>query len=223
VAISSQIPFRKGRDREELDPVHPVSFYGRRRSSTPPAAAPEIPKIVDQPKVNRNGAMLPPPRPTAVRPPTNQASSSSKHQKSAMATTNPYLAPPPGPSRVGIGHTARGLALNDPRNTAAAGPATQATAQKANRSTVILERSEPPTKKPKVADANPYAASPSSSSTSKIIPACNPIHDLTLFVRLSLHGRCSSRWISTWLQDALHVPTKNHTDPKSESKAERDL
>jgi len=90
-----------------------------------------------------------------------------------MATTNPYLAPPPGPSRVGIGHAARGLAVNDPRNTAAAGPAVQATAQKVPRSTVILERSEPPTKKSKIADTNPYAASPSSSSTSKAVLACD--------------------------------------------------
>jgi hypothetical protein len=168
VAVSSQIPFRKGRDREDLDPVHPVSFYGRRRSSTPPPVAIEPPRAVPQPQVNRNRDMLPPPRPMAALPHTNAATLMSRHHASAVATTNPYLAPPPGPSRVGIGHTARGLALNVANGNAAGVAQGPRPVQKAPRSTTILERSEPPAKKSKVADANPYAASPSSTSTSMI-------------------------------------------------------
>ncbi|KAG7562648.1 hypothetical protein FFLO_01915 [Filobasidium floriforme] len=151
VAVSSQIPFRKGRDREELDPVHPVSFYGRRTSPSPPAAQ-------DPPRVSatRHGiethstAMPPPSAPARPEPRTSVAA----------PVTNPYLAapPPPGLSRVGIAHSSHGHGLQGPRRAA------PDKSSKEKTSPVIIERSEPPTKKSRIVPPNPYAASPSSAN-----------------------------------------------------------
>jgi hypothetical protein len=152
VAVASQIPLKRVRDRQEREPVNPVSFYGR---NTSPAPRSPSPVTVPQP-IPRKAPMqraMPPPSP--VDPP---APPRTVVQQEPPRVSNPYFS---GPSlatvRMGIGKPDAGL--RQPPQAVRGLP--RGDGQKQPKPAIILERSEPLKKKSKVVEPSPYAASPS--------------------------------------------------------------
>lgn len=130
VAIASQIPLRKKRDRHEFEPVSAVTFYDR------PASPPAGPH-----------GLAPRPRP-AVRPPVTNP----------YFTGAPAAAP--GPSNLGFGRTNAGIrdrtnAINLGQTRGAPSNGEEPWKPKP---AIILERS-PPQKKAKIIQPSPYLAS----------------------------------------------------------------
>lgn len=150
--------------------MHPVSFYGRRTSPTPPPEQ-DPPRVsASRLGIETHSTSMPPPSAPARPAPRTSV---------AAPVTNPYLAapPPPGLSRIGIAHSNHGHGLQGSRR-----PAPDKSS-KEKTSPVIIERSEPPTKKSRIVPPNPYAASPSSANPGMWLVSRLPERSPTLLLQ----------------------------------------
>lgn len=138
IAIASQIPIRKKRDRQDFEPISPAQFY-------------DVPEM--NPARNPHG-MAPRPKPAMPAPIINPY----------LAVEPPAVA---GPSRLGISRPTSGLRhQTHPNGSGPSKQPEPAIAEVKTPKCAIIVEGSPPHKKSRIAQPSPYLATPSQTASS---------------------------------------------------------